>query len=76
MSKGGTIWERRTGEGLLAACDDNRADILVFVVLGESIVDFLEEGAGEGVEGFRAVEGDLSVNIVSIQFVFLLLHVP
>jgi hypothetical protein len=47
-----------TGKGFLASGDDDSADVLAFIVFGKRVVDFFEEWAGEGVEGFRAVEGD------------------
>lgn len=64
----------RTGKGLFTAGDDDGADVLVAVVFGECIVDFGEEGTGQGVEGFRAVQCDCRVECVSMRlaaFLFL-----
>lgn len=49
---------RRTSKGLLAAGDDDGTDVLVLIVLGESIVQLREEGAAESIQGFGPVESD------------------
>ena len=46
------------GEGLLAACDDDCADVLVAIVLAQCVVQLGEQWAAEGVEGLGSVEGD------------------
>lgn len=47
-----------TCECLLAACDDNRANVLVIIVLAQGIVEFREQRAGEGVQCLWAVQCD------------------
>lgn len=45
-------------EGFFAACEDNGTDGVVIVVFLQGVVEFAEEGGGEGIECSRAVEGD------------------
>jgi hypothetical protein len=47
-----------TSKSLLTAGDDDGADVLVLVILGQDLVQLPEERAGKGIESFRAVEGD------------------
>lgn len=52
-------------EGLFAACEDNGTNGVVIVVFLQGVVEFAEEGGGEGVECSRAVKRDCAVAIVS-----------
>lgn len=53
------------GESFLASGEDDGADGVIVVVALQGVVEFEEEGGGEGVEGAGAVEGDCGVTAVS-----------
>lgn len=55
--RGLVSWEC-TCKCLLAAGDDDRADVLVIVVIAECFVQLGEEWAAEGVQGLGSVESD------------------
>lgn len=59
-----------TSKGFLASGDDDSADVLAFIVFGERIVEFFEEWAGEGVEGFGTVESDYRKRQLELKFGF------
>lgn len=48
----------RTCKCLLAAGDDYSANALIFVILGEGLVEFLEKRATQGIESFWSVKSD------------------
>lgn len=50
--------EDLTGKCLLAASDNDRSNVLVFVILGEGIVQFLKQRARESIEGLGTVKSD------------------
>lgn len=47
-----------TGKCLFTSSDDDRADVLVVIVLAQRIVKLLEEWAGQGIQGLWSVQGD------------------
>lgn len=48
----------RTGESLLASCNNDCADIIVCVVLAQCIIQFDEKRAAERIQGLGSVEGN------------------
>lgn len=55
-SVGQTRWRKRhTGKGLLATGDNNGSDVLVCFIFVQGIIEFGNEGGGEGIEGLGTV---------------------
>lgn len=52
------VWMVHTSKCLLAACDNNSSDILVCLVVVQSIVKLCNQGGGQGVEGLGTVQCD------------------
>lgn len=64
---------RCTCKSLLATGNDDRADILVIVVLAQCVVQLSKERAAEGVEGLGAVQSNYHSSIAHFSQLFVVL---